>query len=55
MVDQPANPDGGVRPSAARPPSIPRWVKMFAIFAILIVVLFVVLHLSGLAPMGHGM
>jgi hypothetical protein len=35
--------------------STPRWVKVFGIIAILLVVLFVILHLTGLAPAGHGM
>jgi hypothetical protein len=41
-------------------PSTPRWVKVFAIVAIVLVVLFVVLHLTGtglggVIPVGrHG-
>jgi len=34
--------------------TLPRWVKVFGIMAILIVVAFVALHLAGLAPHGHG-
>jgi hypothetical protein len=33
--------------------AMPRWVKMFAILAVVFVVAFVVLHLTGLAPHGH--
>jgi hypothetical protein len=36
-------------------PSIPGWVKAFALIALALVVLFVALHLAGLAPTGHGM
>jgi hypothetical protein len=32
----------------------PRWVKLFGVAAILFVVAFIVLHLAGLAPHGHG-
>jgi hypothetical protein len=31
----------------------PRWVKIFGIAAIAVVIAFAVLHLSGLAPHGH--
>jgi len=55
MVDQPPNPDTGLRPTEEPPPGIPGWVKVFALIAILLVVLFIMLHLSGLAPTGHGM
>jgi hypothetical protein len=33
--------------------STPRWVKVFGIVAAILVVAFVVLHLTGLAPHGH--
>lgn len=33
--------------------AMPRWVKMFGILAVIAVVAFVVLHLTGLAPHGH--
>ncbi len=32
----------------------PRWVKVFGVIAIILVVLFVVVHLTGLTPVGHG-
>ena len=33
---------------------MPRWVKVFGVVAILLVAAFVVLHLTGIAPHGHG-
>jgi len=33
----------------------PRWVKVFGIVAIVLVLLFVILHLSGHGFGGHGM
>lgn len=32
----------------------PRWVKTFAAVAVALVLLYVLLHLTGLAPTGHG-
>lgn len=32
----------------------PAWVKGLAILAVVVVVLFIILHLTGHAPMGHG-
>ncbi len=32
----------------------PRWVKIFGIIAIVLVLLFVILHLTGHSPGGHG-
>jgi len=32
----------------------PRWVKVFGITAIVLVLLFVVLHLTGHSPGGHA-
>ena len=32
----------------------PRWVKVFGTIAIILVVLFVIVHLTGLTPSGHG-
>ena len=39
--------------SASTPPSTPRWVKAFGIIAIVLVLLFVVLHLTGGGLGGH--
>lgn len=33
----------------------PRWVKVFGIVVIILVLLFIILHFTGLAPVGHGM
>ena len=35
-------------------PGTPRWVKMAAIIAILVVVLVSLMHLTGVAPGGHA-
>ncbi|MFI5615579.1 hypothetical protein [Amycolatopsis sp. NPDC051903] len=35
-------------------PGAPHWVKVTAAIAVVLVVVFVVLHLTGLAPVGHG-
>jgi hypothetical protein len=40
-------------PDANGTAGMPRWVKLFAIVAILFVVAFVILHVTGLAPHGH--
>jgi hypothetical protein len=32
----------------------PNWVKVFGAIAVVLVVIIVVLHLTGHAPMGHG-
>jgi hypothetical protein len=32
---------------------IPRWVKVFLLIAIVLVLAFITLHLTGLAPTGH--
>ena len=37
------------------PTSTPRWVKLFGIVAIVVVLLFVALHLTGNSPGGHGL
>jgi hypothetical protein len=34
-------------------PGAPRWVKVFGILALLLIVGFAVLHLTGLYPHGH--
>jgi hypothetical protein len=39
-----------VEPDHESPPSTPRWVKAFGIIAIVLVLAFVGLHLSGNAP-----
>jgi hypothetical protein len=41
-----------VRPDRSSPPPVPRWVKAFGLAAVGVIVLFVVVHLSGVMPMG---
>ena len=45
--------DTRVRPDRGSPPSTPRWVKVSAIIVIVLVLLFVILHLTGLSLGGH--
>jgi hypothetical protein len=45
--------DDGPPPST--PPSMPLWVKAFGIVAIVLVLLFVGMHLTGMGPGGHMM
>jgi hypothetical protein len=49
------DPNAGVdivrEPDRESPPSTPRWVKVFGITAIVLVLLFAGLHLTGNAPM----
>ena len=42
--------DTGPEPDRESPPSTPRWVKVFGITAIVLVLLFAGLHLTGNAP-----
>lgn len=35
-------------------PGAPRWVRLFGFIFVALIVLFVVLHLTGNAPVGHG-
>jgi hypothetical protein len=32
----------------------PRWVKVFGVIAIIVLLLFVILHFAGGGPPGHG-
>lgn len=48
-----SNGDAGVRPDRGSPPNTPRWVKVFGIIAIVLVLLFVILHLAGGGFGGH--
>jgi hypothetical protein len=41
----------GAEADGESPPSAPRWVKAFGIIAIVLVLLFVGLHLTGNAPL----
>jgi hypothetical protein len=49
MADQPSH----AGPDRDLPASTPRWVKVFGIIAIVVVVLFVILHLAGGGPGLH--
>jgi hypothetical protein len=62
MADLPPYPDSGgdtglvpARGSTpSTPPGTPRWVKVFGIIVLVLVLTFVILHLAGLSPAGHG-
>jgi hypothetical protein len=46
-------PDAGVGPGRRSPPGMPRWVKMFGLITVIVLVLlFVIQHLPGLGGMG---
>jgi hypothetical protein len=47
MADRPPDPDTGVMPAADRPPSTPRWVKVFGIIVIAVVLLVVAMMFVG--------
>ena len=55
MAEPPPNPDTGddtgVRPDRHSTTSTPRWVKVFGIIALVLVLLFVILLVTG----GHGL
>jgi hypothetical protein len=55
MTDQPPTSDTNAGSGRRPPPGTPRWVKVSAIIAIVLIVLFVALHLMGLGFSGHGM
>ena len=55
MADLPdAGDDNGVRPTADRPPGTPRWVKVFAVVAIFVVLLVAIMLLTGHGPGRHS-
>jgi hypothetical protein len=41
-------------PDRGSPPSTPRWVKVFGIIVIVLLLLFVILHLTGNSFGGHN-
>lgn len=45
-----ASPDARVQPDRGSPPSTPRWVKVFGLIAVVLLLLFVGLHVTGYAP-----
>lgn len=58
MADRPPYPnsdpdDAGVGSDHGSTPSTPRWVYMFGIIALAVVLLFVILHLTGGGFRGH--
>lgn len=59
MADPPPNPttpDAGARLGRGKQlPPRPRWVNVFGIVGIVLVLLFLVLHLAGLVPMHLSM
>ena len=55
QADPPLDPDSH---SGSGDESTPRWVKVFGIIALVLILLVVILHLTGNSlggPMGHGM
>lgn len=54
MTDHRPSPDREAEASAT-PSAAPRWVKMLIIVGSGLVLLMLALHLTGLAPIGHGM
>ncbi len=55
--DRKGNPSGDnrVRPDAGSPPITPRWVRVSIIVSVILVLLFVILHLTGNGFSGlHG-
>lgn len=55
MADSPSDSDGdtGVRRGRGSTAGTPRWVKLFVIIAIVLVLVFVVIHLAGGGMGGH--
>ena len=55
MTDPPADPDSGTSESTGVGPDTrtPRWVKVFGIIALVLVVLVGILLLAGGGPGGH--
>ena len=53
--DSAGNPgdDPAVGPDRESPPAMPTWVRVFGVVALILVLLFIVLHLTGHAPRGH--
>jgi hypothetical protein len=43
-----------LRPDHGSPPSTPPWVKVFGVIALVLVLLFVILHLTGRGFGDHG-
>jgi hypothetical protein len=54
MADPSRYPDAGVRLDGGSTPPTPRWVKAFGAIVVVVVVLFIVLHLTGMSLGGPG-
>ena len=54
MNDYPPSRDREAEANAT-PSAMPRWVKMLIVAGASLVLLMLALHLTGLAPIGHGM
>jgi len=54
-ANRPSSLNSGVPPNRRPFPGMPRWVKLFGIVAIVLILVFFIMHLTGTAPMGHGM
>lgn len=57
MTDPPyrdSGDDSGVTPDRESPPGTPRWVKVFGIVALVLVLLFVLMLLTGRGSHGPG-
>jgi len=50
MAD-PTSKNAGAQPDRPLNAGTPRWVQVFGIIALALLVLFVILHLTGLSPM----
>jgi hypothetical protein len=48
-----SNGNTGDRPDSGSTTSTPRWVKVFGIIALVLILLFVILHLAGVGLGGH--
>jgi hypothetical protein len=53
MANSPPDPRSGADPDRESTTGTPRWVKVFGIIAIVLVLLFVALHLTGRGFGGH--
>lgn len=58
MADPPANPSSREQSDGASDresaPGTPRWVKIFAVVALVVVAVFIILLLTGHGPAQHG-
>lgn len=54
MAGPPPSPERDLRSESQPPPAMPRWVLVLGLIAVLLVLLYAGLHLSGNSPMGPG-